>query len=85
MKTQQLFNEIMNCGYRAEIVSMFSYAINKDKRFRLIVIRSQPTAELFSIVTKYDAHMRVELIRKDGNVSIEYGVYPNEPTNFDWE
>lgn len=85
MKTQQLYDEITSRGYQAEIVSMFSYDIDKDRRFKQLLILSRPTVELFSIVDKHDAHMRVDVLRKDGEASIVFGVYPNDPANFDWE
>lgn len=86
MKTQQLFNEIISKGYDAEVVSMFSYEIHKDRRFKLIVIKSQPTVELFSLAMNYKAHIIVDVI-VDSNTrksSVVYGVYPKDPADYDW-
>lgn len=85
MKTKELFSEIINRGYKAEIVSMFSYSINKDKRFRMITILDSPTPELFSIVDRYDAYLRVGILNKDGDKIITYDVYPKNSNDFDFE
>ena len=85
MKTQELFDEITRKGYKAEVVSMFSYVIDKDRRFRQILILSQPTVELFHIVQSYNAHMKVDLLQANGKASVVYGVYHDNLTDFDWE
>ena len=85
MKTQQLFNEIISKGYEAKVVSMFSYAVDKNRRFKQIVILSQPTVELFHIIDSYNAYMKVDVLQTNGQASIVYSVFPNKSTDFDWE
>lgn len=38
MKTLELYNKIKELGINAEMISMFSYRINKDKRFNTIEV-----------------------------------------------
>lgn len=85
MKTKELFSEIVNRGYKAEIASMFSYSINKDKRFRMITIFDAPNPELFSLVDSYNAYLRVGVLNKDGEKIVTYDVYPKNSNDFDFE
>lgn len=85
MKTKELFSEIVNRGYKAEIVSMFSYSINKDKRFRMISVLDIPTPELFSLVDSYNAYIRVSILNRGEDKVVTYDVYPKNSTDFDFE
>lgn len=53
MKTLELYNKIKELGINAEMTSMFSYRINKDKRFNMIEVFEAPSIELIELLSTY--------------------------------
>lgn len=56
MKTLELYNKIKELGIDAEMISMFSYRIDKDKRFNTIEVSEAPSIELIRLCDSYNCH-----------------------------
>lgn len=53
--TEQLFSEIKNLGYNVELTNMFSYIVDKDRRFWEILVYDEPDDKLINLVQSYNA------------------------------
>lgn len=53
--TEQLFSEIKNLGYNAELTNLFEYVVDKDRRFWQILVYDEPDERLINLVQSYNA------------------------------
>ena len=81
-----MFNEIKSLGYNVEITSNFSYSVDKDRRFKLIVVNGTATVELFHVVDSYNAFLKVGVLNTlGGDRKVVYEVYPKDMKDIDFE
>lgn len=71
MKTLELYNKIKELGINAEMISMFSYRINKDKRFNTIEVLEAPSIELIELCDSYNCKLMANILNKKN----EYGEF----------
>lgn len=64
MKTLELYNKIKELGINAEMISMFSYRINKDKRFNTIEVFEAPSIELIRLCDSYNCQLIANILNK---------------------
>lgn len=81
MKTLELYNKIKELGINAEMISMFSYRINKDKRFNMIEVFEAPSIELIELCDSYNCKLMANILNKKNEYGefdrvIVYEVYP---------
>ena len=81
MKTLELYNKIKELGINAEMISMFSYRINKDKRFNMIEVFEVPSIELIELCDSYNCKLMANILNKKNEYGefdrvIVYEVYP---------
>lgn len=74
MKTLELYNKIKELGINAEMISMFSYRINKDKRFNMIEVFEAPSIELIELIELCDSY-NCKLMANILNKKNEYGEF----------
>ena len=63
--TEQLFSEIKNLGYNAELTNMFEYVVDKDRRFWEILVYDEPDEQLIKLVQSYNATMRKNVLHNE--------------------
>lgn len=68
MKTLELYNKIKELGINAEMISMFSYRINKDKRFNTIEVFEAPSIELIRLCDSYNCQLIANILNKKMNM-----------------
>ena len=68
MKTLELYNKIKELGINAEMISMFSYRINKDKRFNTIEVFETPSIELIRLCDSYNCQLIANILNKKMNM-----------------
>lgn len=68
MKTLELYNKIKELGINAEMISMFSYRINKDKRFYTIEVFEVPSIELIELCDSYNCKLMANILNKKMNI-----------------
>lgn len=81
MKTLELYNKIKELGINAEMISMFSYRINKDKRFNTIEVFENPSIELIELCDYYNCKLMANILNKKNEYGefdqvVVYEVYP---------
>ena len=81
MKTLELYNKIKELGINAEMISMFSYRINKDKRFNMIEVFNDPSIELIELCDSYNCKLMANILNKKNEYGefdrvVVYEVYP---------
>ena len=81
MKTLELYNKIKELGINAEMISMFSYRINKDKRFYTIEVFEVPSIELIELCDSYNCKLIANILNKKNEYGefdqvVVYEVYP---------
>lgn len=81
MKTLELYNKIKELGINAEMISMFSYRINKDKRFNAIEVFEAPSIELIRLCDSYNCQLIANILNKKNEYGefdqvVVYEVYP---------
>lgn len=81
MKTLELYNKIKELGINAEMISMFSYRINKDKRFNTIEVFEDPSIELIELCDYYNCKLMANILNKKNEYGefdqvVVYEVYP---------
>lgn len=81
MKTLELYNKIKELGINAEMISMFSYRINKDKRFYTIEVFEVPSIELIELCDSYNCKLMANILNKKNEYRefdqvVVYEVYP---------
>ena len=81
MKTLELYNKIKELGINAEMISMFSYRINKDKRFYTIEVFEVPSIELIELCDSYNCKLMANILNKKNEYGefdqvVVYEVYP---------
>lgn len=81
MKTLELYNKIKKLGINAEMTSMFSYRINKDKRFNTIEVFEAPSIELIRLCDSYNCQLIANILNKKNEYGefdqvVAYEVYP---------
>jgi hypothetical protein len=81
MKTLELYNKIKELGINAEMISMFSYRINKDKRFNTIEVFEAPSIELIELCNYYNCKLMANILNKKNEYGefdqvVVYEVYP---------
>lgn len=81
MKTLELYNKIKELGINAEMISMFSYRINKDKRFNTIEVFEVPSIELIELCDYYNCKLMANILNKKNEYGefdqvVVYEVYP---------
>lgn len=64
MKTLELYNKIKELGINAEMISMFSYRINKDKRFNTIEVLEASSIELIELCDSYNCKLMANILNK---------------------
>lgn len=89
MKTTELYSKIKELGINAEMTSMFSYRINKDKRFNLIQVFDKPSVELISLCDSYGCQLIAQTLnRRNASGQIEqvvtYDIYPINLSDIDY-
>lgn len=85
MKTELLFNEIKNRGYKAELVSAFAYRINKDKNYKSIHIFGTPDIELVDLANEYNCYLVAAVLNRriENDRWIQEVIYEVLPHNLD--
>lgn len=63
--TEQLFSEIKNLGYNAELTNTFEYVVDKDRRFLDILVYDEPDEQLIKLVQSYNATMRKNVLHSE--------------------
>lgn len=63
--TEQLFSEIKNLGYNAELTNTFEYVVDKDRRFLDIIVYDEPDEQLIKLVQSYNATMRKNVLHNE--------------------
>lgn len=81
MKTLELYNKIKELGINAEMISMFSCRINKDKRFNMIEVFEAPSIELIELCDSHNCKLMANILNKKNEYGefdrvIVYEVYP---------
>ena len=77
-QTEQLFNKIKDLGYNAELTDMFSYVVDKNRRFWQILIYDEPDERLSNLVQSYNANLHKNVLNKeDSAVAIYEVMMPN--------
>ena len=81
MKTLELYNKIKELGINAEMISMFSYRINKDKRFNTIDVFEAPSIVLIRLCDSYNCQLIANILNKKNEYGefdqvVVYEVYP---------
>lgn len=89
MKTTELYSKIKELGINAEMTSMFSYHINKDKRFNLIQVFDKPSVKLISLCDSYGCQLIAQTLnRRNASGQIEqvvtYDIYPVNLNDIDY-
>lgn len=89
MKTTELYSKIKELGINAEMTSMFSYRINKDKRFNLIQVFDEPSVKLISLCDSYGCQLIAQTLnRRNASGQIEqvvtYDIYPVNLDDIDY-
>ncbi|ERI81432.1 hypothetical protein HMPREF1981_03196 [Bacteroides pyogenes F0041] len=64
MKTEELFSKIQQKGYKAELVSAFTYRINKDKNYKAIHIFGTPDIELVDLVNEHNCYLVAAVLNR---------------------
>ncbi len=85
MKTELLFNEIKNRGYNAELVSSFTYRIDRDRRYKSIHIFGTPDIELVDLVNEHNCYLVAAVLNRriDNDKWIQEVIYEVLPHNLD--
>ena len=78
-RTEQLFSEIKNLGYNAELTSMFAYVVDKDRRFWDILVYDRPDERLSQMVQSYGATLCENILNKEEGAVTVYEVRMPEP------
>lgn len=81
MKTLELYNKIKELGINAEMISMFSYRINKNKRFNMIEVFESPSIEGIELCDSYNCKLMANILNKKNEYGefdqvVVYEVYP---------
>lgn len=80
MKTYELAKRV-----NGEVVSNFSYRINRDKRFYQVQLNESPSVEQIRIGLDYDVHFVAEILWKNGEEKVIYSSYPIDGKSFEFE
>lgn len=78
-RTEQLFAEIKNLGYNAELTNMFSYVVDKNRRFWEIMVYDRPDERLSQLVQSYGATLSENILNKEEGAVTIYEVRMPEP------
>lgn len=63
--TEQLFSEIKNLGYNAELTNLFEYVVDKDRRFWQILVYDEPDERLINLVQLYNATFHKNVLHRE--------------------
>ena len=55
-------------GIKEQMISMFSYRINKDKRFYTIEVFEVPSIELIELCDSYNCKLMANILNKKMNI-----------------
>lgn len=88
MNANKIYTELKEKGYNVELTNMFSYSIDKDRRFYLPVVNGDITKEIISLIDSYDcmlvADNYVEEKNEENVCVVKHSVYPKDMKSFDW-
>ena len=88
MDAKKIYSELKSNGYDVELTNLFSYSINKDKRFYVPVVSGEVTRELISLVDGYGcmlvADTYVNVNGEEPVYTVKHSVYPKDMQSFDW-
>lgn len=88
MDAKKIYSELKKKGYDVELNNMFSYSIDKERRFNLPVVKGEITRDLVSLIDNHNcmlvADTYVDVSGDEPVYSVKHSVYPKDMKSFDW-
>lgn len=88
MDSKKICSELKAKGFNVELTNLFSYVIDKDRRFYVPVVSGEISCELISIVNTYGcmlvADTYVDTSGETTKYSVKHCIYPRDMKSFDW-
>ena len=88
MDSKKIYSELKAKGYDVELTNLFSYVIDKDRRFYVPVVSGEISCELISIVDTYGCMLVAETYADTSgeitHYSVKHCIYPKDMKSFDW-
>lgn len=88
MNANKIYTELKEKGYNVELTNMFSYEIDKDKRFNVVIVNGILDKEIISIVNEYGcmlvADTYVDVSGDKPAYQVKHTIYPRDMKSFDW-
>ena len=89
MDSKKIYSELKAKGYDVELISMFSYDIDKNRRFHIVNVNGKIGKEIISLVGSYGCILVADTyVSVEGNTPsyiVRHAVYPKDMASFDWE
>lgn len=88
MNAKRIYSELKEKGYDVQLTNLFSYEIDKDKRFNVVIVNGILDKEIISIVNEYGcmlvADTYVDVSGDEPVYAVKHSVYPKDMKSFDW-
>lgn len=88
MNAKRIYSELKEKGYDVQLTNLFSYEIDKDKRFNVVIVNGILDKEIISIVNEYGcmlvADTYVDVSGDKPAYQVKHTIYPRDMKSFDW-
>lgn len=88
MNANKIYSELKEKGYDVEMNNVFSYEVDKDRRFNTVMVNGYLDKEIISIVNRNGcmlvADTYVDMSGDEPVYTVRHTVYPRDMKSFDW-
>lgn len=88
MNANKIYSELKEKGYDVEMNNVFSYEVNRDRRFNTVVVNGSIDKEIVSVVNGHGcmlvADTYVDVNGDEPVYHVRHTVYPKDMESFDW-
>lgn len=88
MDAKRIYSELKEKGYDVEMNNVFSYEVDKDRRFNTVMVNGYLDKEIVSIVNRNGcmlvADTYVDMSGDKPAYQVKHTIYPRDMKSFDW-